>query len=165
MGTGSGSGYSHSNIVCTFLEMLNMVKLHHWKTYSYSTHKATDDLYSDLNSNVDAFIEVLLGKDGTPRVNLTHTKSLPLYDFSSIGPQLYFAHGVFYNAGVPAPILFIRVMKRTGCVHAVPNHMNDRRNGSRSRSCTFFSRIFSSCTLGRVLIFIHFNNFIPFYSF
>ena len=86
MGTGSESGYSHSNIVCTFLEMLNMVKLHHWKTYSYSTHKATDDLYSDLNSNVDAFIEVLLGKGGTPRVNLTHTKSLPLYDFSSIGP-------------------------------------------------------------------------------
>jgi DNA-binding ferritin-like protein len=66
--------------------MLNMVKLHHWKTFSYSTHKATDELYSDLNSNVDAFIEVLLGKDGTPRVNLTRTKSLPLYDFSSIGP-------------------------------------------------------------------------------
>lgn len=82
----SNGEYSHSNIVCTFLEMLNMVKLHHWKTYSYSTHKATDELYSDLNSNVDAFIEVLLGKDGTPRVNLTRTKSLPLYDFSSIGP-------------------------------------------------------------------------------
>jgi DNA-binding ferritin-like protein len=63
--------------------MLNMVKLYHWKTYSYSTHKATDELYSDLNSNVDAFVEVLLGKEGTPRVNLTHTKSLPLYDFSS----------------------------------------------------------------------------------
>jgi hypothetical protein len=86
MGNGSGGGYSHSNIVCTFLEMLNMVKLHHWKTYSYSTHKATDELHSDLNSNVDAFIEVLLGKEGTPRVNLTHVKSLPLYDFSSTGP-------------------------------------------------------------------------------
>jgi len=84
--SGSNREYSHSNIVCTFLEMLNMVKLHHWKTFSYSTHKATDELYSDLNSNVDAFIEVLLGKDGTPRVNLTRTKSLPLYDFSSIGP-------------------------------------------------------------------------------
>ena len=86
IGNGSGGGYSHSNIVCTFLEMLNMVKLYHWKTYSYSTHKATDELYSDLNSNVDAFIEVLLGKEGTQRVNLTHTKSLPLYDFSSAGP-------------------------------------------------------------------------------
>ena len=77
--------YSHSNIVCTFLEMLNMVKLYHWKTYSYSTHKATDELYSVLNSNVDEFIEVLLGKEGTPRINLTHMKSLPLYDFTSPG--------------------------------------------------------------------------------
>lgn len=82
----SAGGYSHSNIVCTFLEILNMVKLHHWKTYSYSTHKATDELYSDLNSNVDEFVEVLLGKEGTPRVNLTHVKSLPLYDFGSSGP-------------------------------------------------------------------------------
>lgn len=83
--TRSAGEYSHSRIVCTFLEMLNMVKLYHWKTYSYSTHKATDELYSDLNSNVDAFVEVLLGKEGTPRVNLTHMKSLPLYDFSSVG--------------------------------------------------------------------------------
>lgn len=78
--------YSRSNIVCTFLEMLNMVKLYHWKTYSFSTHKATDELYGDMNTNVDAFVEVLLGKSGTPRVNLVNTKSLPLYDFSSIGP-------------------------------------------------------------------------------
>jgi DNA-binding ferritin-like protein len=63
-----------------------MVKLHHWKTYSYSTHKATDELYSDLNSNVDAFVEVLLGKEGTSRINLTHMNSLSLYDFASIGP-------------------------------------------------------------------------------
>lgn len=34
----SGGEYSHSQIVCVFLEMLNMVKLHHWKTYSFSTH-------------------------------------------------------------------------------------------------------------------------------
>ena len=84
--SGKKMNYSHSNIVCTFLEMLNMVKLHHWKTYSFSTHKATDELYSDMNTNVDAFVEVLLGKAGTPRVSLVHTKSLPLYDFSSIGP-------------------------------------------------------------------------------
>jgi hypothetical protein len=43
--------------------MLNMVKLYHWKTHSYAQHKATDDLYASLNSDVDKFIEVLLGKD------------------------------------------------------------------------------------------------------
>ena len=40
----SGGEYTHSHIVCVFLEMLNMVKLYHWKTYSFSTHKATDEL-------------------------------------------------------------------------------------------------------------------------
>jgi hypothetical protein len=81
----SGGEYTHSHIVCVFLEMLNMVKLYHWKTHSFSTHKATDELYTDINSNVDEFVEVLLGKDGS-RVNLTGTKSIPLYDFNSIGP-------------------------------------------------------------------------------
>ena len=80
----NGGEYTHSHILCVFLEMLNMVKLYHWKTHSFSTHKATDELYTDMNSNVDEFVEVLLGKDGS-RVNLTNTKSIPLYDFNSIG--------------------------------------------------------------------------------
>lgn len=54
---------SKSHLVRVFLEMLNMVKLYHWKTHSYAQHKATDDLYSSLNADVDKFIEVLLGKD------------------------------------------------------------------------------------------------------
>lgn len=52
-----------SHIVCVFLEILNMVKLFHWKTHSYAQHKATDALYENLNENIDKFIEVLLGKD------------------------------------------------------------------------------------------------------
>jgi DNA-binding ferritin-like protein len=45
--------------------MLNTIKLYHWKTKSYAQHKATDDLYAKLNENVDTFIEILLGKDGS----------------------------------------------------------------------------------------------------
>lgn len=52
-----------SNIVRMFLEMLNVVKLYHWKTYSFAQHKATDELYKRLNKNIDTFVEVLLGKD------------------------------------------------------------------------------------------------------
>lgn len=69
-------------IVLTFLGMLNTVKLYHWKTNSYATHKATDELYSQLNESVDKFVEILLGKFGD-RVNLTRVKSIPLHDFSS----------------------------------------------------------------------------------
>ena len=43
--------------------MVNVVKLYHWKTQSYSEHKATDDLHAHLNENVDKFVEVMLGKD------------------------------------------------------------------------------------------------------
>jgi hypothetical protein len=52
-----------SNIVKMFLEVLNMVKLYHWKTHSFAQHKATDELYERLNENIDKFVEILLGKD------------------------------------------------------------------------------------------------------
>jgi DNA-binding ferritin-like protein len=50
-------------IVACFLQMLNTVKLYHWRTRHYATHKATDQLYSDLGEKVDEFVEVLLGKN------------------------------------------------------------------------------------------------------
>ena len=70
-------------ITIVFMEMLMMVKLFHWKTNSYSTHKATDELYSKLNENIDSFIEVLLGKSGK-RTDLTHHKHIRLLDLSSV---------------------------------------------------------------------------------
>jgi DNA-binding ferritin-like protein len=59
-----------------------MVKLFHWKTHSFATHKATDELYDSLNSNIDKFIEVLLGKTGT-RIDLTKHKTISLVDLNS----------------------------------------------------------------------------------
>jgi DNA-binding ferritin-like protein len=70
-------------IVLKFIEILNTVKLYHWKTYSYPTHKATDELYSKLNENIDHFMEVLLGKQGD-RIDLTMVHNIPLKDFTSI---------------------------------------------------------------------------------
>jgi len=70
-------------IVIEFMQMLNMIKLYHWKTYSYATHKATDELYSKLNENVDRFIEVLLGKISGNRINLTKIHNISLIDLTS----------------------------------------------------------------------------------
>lgn len=82
--TKSSSGkYSQPNIVTTFLQMLNTVKLYHWKTTSHSQHKATDALYSNLNGSIDSFVEIMLGKKGN-RVNLTNTKSIPLHDYTQL---------------------------------------------------------------------------------
>jgi len=71
---GKKDKYSHQYIVAMFLQMLNTVKLYHWKTYSYAQHKATDELYSKLNENIDSFVEIMLGKTGS-RVNLTCQKT------------------------------------------------------------------------------------------
>ena len=69
-------------ITVIFFEMLLMVKLFHWKTHSYATHKATDELYSKLNEDIDKFIEILLGKTGS-RIDLMGQKSIPLIDLNS----------------------------------------------------------------------------------
>jgi len=75
--------YSNQHIVTMFLQMLNTVKLYHWKTTSFAQHKATDELYANLNSSIDTFVETMLGKTGS-RVNLTGTKSIPLLDYTDL---------------------------------------------------------------------------------
>ena len=70
-------------ITVLFLEMLLMIKLFHWKTHSYATHKATDELYSSLNEKMDQFIEILLGKTNT-RIQLTNKKTIQLFDTISV---------------------------------------------------------------------------------
>jgi len=77
-----GLQHFQKEITVVFLEILLMVKLYHWKTHSYATHKATDDLYSKLNANIDEFTEVLLGKSGI-RTNLTEKRNIRLVDLSS----------------------------------------------------------------------------------
>jgi hypothetical protein len=74
---------THPQIVTTFLQMLNTVKLYHWTTTNYAQHKATDELYANLNANIDTFVEIMLGKTGS-RVNLTGQHTLPLSDYSNL---------------------------------------------------------------------------------
>jgi len=49
------------------LEILDTIKTYHWRTHSYSTHKATDELHEKLSEKTDEFAEVLLGKIGPDR--------------------------------------------------------------------------------------------------
>ena len=77
---------NNDKIILLFLEMLNMIKLYHWQTYSYSTHKATDQIFSELSDNVDKYVEVMLGKGPSrPRIQ---SKSIPLKSFNHITPFL-----------------------------------------------------------------------------
>ena len=64
-----------------FLQVLLMVKLFHWKTRNYATHKATDELYEKLNELFDKFIEVLLGKTDI-RTDLVNQQTISLVDLN-----------------------------------------------------------------------------------
>ena len=68
-------------VVHKFLELLNMVKLYHWKTHSYSQHKATDHLHEKLSENIDRFVEVLMGKSKN-RIQMLDEK-MRLYDLDT----------------------------------------------------------------------------------
>ena len=104
-----------TKIVRIFLEVLNMVKLYHWKTHSYAQHKATDELYEKLNDNIDKFIEVLLGKDESrikmieKRIDLMDADSLTdfklkIYEFREFLVDM----NIYFNGKRDSDILSIR---------------------------------------------------------
>jgi hypothetical protein len=52
-----------------FFQMLDSIKLYHWKTKSYPRHIATDNLHSDLSGLVDKFVEIYMGKYGRQQIS------------------------------------------------------------------------------------------------
>ncbi len=70
-------------VIPKFLEMINTIKIYHWKTSSYSTHKATDQLFADLNTKTDQFVEVMLGKSDINRDSVLRFPSVKVVMFSS----------------------------------------------------------------------------------
>jgi len=82
----TGNKKIYKDTVYCFLQMLNTIKLYHWKTTDYGTHKATDQLYSDLNGKADEFVEVLLGKSdaaGKNRSMILNVKSISVRSFNN----------------------------------------------------------------------------------
>lgn len=57
-----------SDLILRFMEMLNTIKIFHWSTLSYPTHKATDDLHSKMSELVDSFIEQYIGGIGKGKI-------------------------------------------------------------------------------------------------
>jgi DNA-binding ferritin-like protein len=55
------------HVIPLLLEMLDTIKVFHWRTHIFATHKATDGLHEELSGKVDEFVEVLLGKIGKDR--------------------------------------------------------------------------------------------------
>ena len=63
-----------ADIINVMLTLRNQVKVYHWQTMSYARHKATDDLVTSLDENIDKFVEVYMGKYGPPTFSGSNTK-------------------------------------------------------------------------------------------
>lgn len=56
-----------AEIACMFMTLRDQLKIYHWQTMTYSRHIATNDLIAKLDTNIDQFIEVYIGKYGRPK--------------------------------------------------------------------------------------------------
>lgn len=56
-----------ADIVNVLLTLRNQVKVYHWQTYKYPRHIATDGLTATLDTLIDSFVEVYMGKYGRPK--------------------------------------------------------------------------------------------------
>jgi len=68
------------HILC-FLELLNTIKIYHWTTLSYPTHKATDELHGKMSTLVDSFIEIYIGHCSRGRAGAGAGAGLPVFRF------------------------------------------------------------------------------------
>lgn len=68
----NGKSLDASVLILTFMEMLNTIKIFHWSTLSYPSHKATDELHSKMSELVDSFIEQYIGGVGGGKIPVFH---------------------------------------------------------------------------------------------
>jgi hypothetical protein len=73
-GGGNGKSLDASVLILTFMEMLNTIKIFHWSTLSYPSHKATDELHSKMSELVDSFIEQYIGGVGGGKIPVFHVQ-------------------------------------------------------------------------------------------
>jgi len=52
------------NLITNFLTIQNQIKVFHWQTNTYGSHKAYDKIYEAFTDLIDEFIEIYQGKYG-----------------------------------------------------------------------------------------------------
>lgn len=67
-----------ASIIRNFLYFRNLMKIYHWHTTSYPRHLASDALITGIDTLIDQFMEVYLGKN--PRITIADNTSTPLFN-------------------------------------------------------------------------------------
>jgi hypothetical protein len=66
------------------LTLRNQLKLYHWQTKTYSRHVAVDKVLGDLDTLVDSFVEIYIGKYGRPKLTGAQA-TLKLHNLTDAG--------------------------------------------------------------------------------
>ena len=82
-----------AEIVHIMMTLRDQVKIYHWQTLSYSRHIATNDLLPKLDTNIDQFIEVYIGKYGRP-VFKGKSASIGLENFDDKHAPIFIKHAI-----------------------------------------------------------------------
>ena len=64
-----------------FFTLREQIKLYHWQTYMFARHKATDEVIEALDTAIDSYVEIYMGKYGRPRLT-TKTNSFHLQNMN-----------------------------------------------------------------------------------
>jgi hypothetical protein len=68
-----------AEIIQVLLMLRNQVKIYHWQTHSFARHTASDGLTAQLDTLIDTFVEVYMGKYGRPHITAKYS-TIKLHD-------------------------------------------------------------------------------------
>jgi len=71
-----GDKYTH--LVRHLMSLSIAIKIFHWTTHKYSSHKNSDELFGELNEKLDRLVENLLGMYEGVRKSLLKIREVPV---------------------------------------------------------------------------------------
>jgi len=77
------------------LNLRNQLKLYHWQTKVYARHIAVDKVLGDLDTLIDSYVEVHIGKYGRPKVT-GENAILRMHNLTDAGAQKLATKAVTY---------------------------------------------------------------------
>jgi hypothetical protein len=81
-----------------FLNLRDQLKLYHWQTHIYARHVATDKIIADLDTLIDSFVEIYIGKYGRPKMTGANLV-IKLHNLSEAGVTKLVTSSIKYIQG------------------------------------------------------------------
>lgn len=81
-----------------FLQLRTQIKLYHWQTRVYARHIATDKILEQLDTAIDSFVEIYLGKYGRNRLTGKNAM-ISLHNLTEVGAVKLLQSSVKYVQG------------------------------------------------------------------